>query len=139
MPEGTVADINYQLSEYMLDQIVETCTSQKEFGGIGETRVYVRFQYYLACLVKSLSIGVNEASVGSHKFKASVCYEGRVEAPRALPQIAQWELCIGGRKVPAVTKEELSRVTAKPEGNGESRWKESPGQKAKHFAEVIDC
>ena len=84
----------------------------------------MRFPYYLACLVKSLSIGVNEASVGSHKFKASVCYEGRAEVPRALPQIAHWELCIGGRKVPELTKEELERVTAKPQGTWESRWQE---------------
>ena len=90
--------IIYQLSEFMLDQIVDMWTSHKELGGIGETYVYVRFPYYIATLVKSLSIGVNEASVGSHKFKASVCYEGRHDMPRALPQIDQWVLCIGGRR-----------------------------------------
>ena len=113
-----------QLSEFMHDQIVGIITSRKEIGTVHETYVYVRFPYYIAMRVKSLSIGVNEASVGSHKFKASVCYEGRHDMPRALPQIDQWELCIGGRKVPELTKEELSRVTAKPEGTWESRWQE---------------
>ena len=90
-------------------------------------------------LVKSLSIGVNEASVGSHKFKASVCYEGRHDMLRALPQIDQWELCIGGRKVPGLTQEELERVTAKPEGTWESSWQERVHAKKQNTAEVTDC
>ena len=77
--------IVYQLSEFMLDQIVDMWTSLNELGTFHETYVYVRFPYYIAMLVKSLSIGVNEASVGTHKFKATVSYEGRHDTPRAVP------------------------------------------------------
>ena len=114
--------IVYQLSEFMLDQIVDMWTSQKELGTFHETYVYVRFPYYLACLVNGLSIGMSEASVGAHNFKSWICCEGRAVVPKAPPQIGQWEICIGGKKVPALTKEELARVQAKQEGSWESMF-----------------
>ena len=82
----------------------------------------MRFRYYLTGLVKSLATGVSEVSVGAHEFKAWICYEGRSVAPQAPPEIVQWEIAIGRKKIPALTKEDLARVQAKQEGSWESRF-----------------
>ena len=82
----------------------------------------MRFPYYLTGLVKSFATGVSEVSVGAHEFKAWICYDGRAVVPKAPPEIGQWEICIGGKKVPALTKEDLARVQAKQEGTWESRF-----------------
>ena len=97
-------------------------TSRKEIGAVHEAYVYVRFPYYLTGLVKSLATGVSEVSVGAHEFKAWICYDGRAVVPKAPAEIGQWEICIGGKKVPALTKEDLASVQAKQEGNWVSRW-----------------
>ena len=99
-------------------------TSMQEIGTVHETCVYVRFPFYLACHVRSLSIGMSVVSVGAHEFKAWICYDGRAVVPKAPPEIGQWEICIGGKKVPALTKEELASVQAKKEGTWESRWRD---------------
>ena len=84
----------------------------------------MRFPFYLAGHVRSLAIGVSEVSVGARDFKAWICYDGRAVAPKAPPEIGQWEICIGGKKVPALTKEDLASVQAKKEGTWESRWRD---------------
>ena len=47
---------------------------------------------------------------------------GRAVVPKAPAESGQWEICIGGKKVPALTKEDLARVQAKQEGTWESRF-----------------
>ena len=41
---------------------------------------------------------------------------------KAPAEIGLWEICIGGKKVPALTKDDLARVQAKQEGTWESRF-----------------
>ena len=82
----------------------------QEIGTVHETCVYVRFPFSLACHVKSLSVGMSVVSVGAHEFKAWICYDGRAVVPKAPPEIGQWEICVGGKTVPALTKEDLASV-----------------------------
>ena len=85
-------------------------TSRKEIGSIGETYVYVRFPYYLAEDAQSLAAQLGHTKTGAHQFSAFLTFEGRSKVKSRNWQIPQWDLVVGGHKLPALSKEQVDEL-----------------------------
>ena len=68
---------------------------------------------------------LSELYVGAHHFRASISYDGRKPVMhKALPVIEQWDIVIGGNKIPALTKEDVATIRAKARESFESSMNE---------------
>ena len=83
----------------------------------------MRFPYYLTVPhVETLALMLSEITVGAHKFRASISYDGRSKVNKPSPVVGHWEIAIGGKKIPALTNEQLDRVQAQAGKSFESSF-----------------
>ena len=111
-----------QLAEFLHSQIVDIFTSRKEIGSINESFVYVRFPYYLTNDVITLATALSQLNVGPHSFKASVTYDGRAKLTKHFAVVEQWDIEIAGRKIPAISSEELADISAEQYASYEQQY-----------------
>ena len=105
----------YKLDKFLWADLVDLWTSVQEIGTMHETYIYCRFPYHLAKQVKKLAVCLSTLEAGgSHKFTAKVTYEGRKQLNYwPVATIEPWELTCNGKKLPAMTHEDIAAATSR--------------------------
>ena len=111
-----------QINEFLHGQIADIFTSRKEIGQVSQSFVYVRFPYYLTNDVMTLATALSQVNVGPHFFKASVTYDGRAKLTKHFAVVEQWDIEIAGRKIPAISSEELADISAEQYASYERQY-----------------
>ena len=93
----------------LYNQCVDIFTSRFEIGTVGETTCICRFPIYLGQAVKALAATFNISTIGAHKFRAKISFEGRHKLKKT--PVDQWaDVRIGGIPLQELTTEQLQNT-----------------------------